>query len=389
MTLRVLVTHNAYQQRGGEDSVVEAEVAMLRQRGHEVEMLTRHNDEISQIGRVRLLTDTFWSPQTEDEVANLVSRFKPDVIHVHNTFPLISPSLYWAADKHGIPVVQTLHNFRLFCLGALFLRNNAVCEDCIGRLPWRGIVHGCYRDSSAQSAVLAGMLALHRSLGTWKTKITRYIALNEFCRNKFVEGGLPAERLVVKPNFVDFLPPPEQPRSGFLFVGRLSLEKGIATLAHGARQVPTCNFRIAGTGPEADQLGVLDNVALLGALPGDQVQLAMQQASALVLPSICYENFPRTLVEAFASGLPVIASRIGALADLVEDGRTGLLFAPGDAADLAEKVRWAAEHPTEMLAMGRAARALYEERFTADANYLALITIYEEAIQAYRGSSSQ
>jgi glycosyltransferase involved in cell wall biosynthesis len=233
------------------------------------------------------------------------------------------------------------------------------------------------------------VLALHRGLGTWKTKIARYIALNEFCRDKFVQGGLPPDRVVVKPNFVDFPAPLEQMRTDFLFVGRLSLEKGITTLAQCARRVPDCSFRVAGTGPEAHQLGALRNVELLGALPGEQVRLAMEQASALVLPSICYENFPRTLVEAFASGLPVIASRIGALAELVEDGKTGLLFAAGDAADLAEKVRWAAEHPSELLAMGRAARALYEERFTADSNYQALLAIYEDAIRSHGRSVVQ
>lgn len=389
MTQRVLVAHNAYQQSGGEDSVVEAEVELLRGRGHEVETLTRHNDEISNMPRLRLLRDTCWSSQTTDEVTASVSRFKPDVIHVHNTWPLISPSLYWAAKKEGIPVVQTLHNFRLFCLGALFLREGRVCEDCIGRLPWRGIVHGCYRESTTQSAVLSGMLALHRGLGTWKTKIARYIALSEFCRSKLVEGGLPPEKLVVKPNFVDFAPPPDQMRADFLFVGRLSLEKGITTLAECTRRLPGRNFRIAGTGPQAHQLAALRNVELLGALPGEQVRLAMQKASALVLPSICYESFPRTLVEAFASGLPVVASRIGALAELVEDGKTGLLFAAGDAADLAEKVRWAAEHPAELLAMGKAARALYEERFTADSNYQALVAIYEDAIQAHGRREAQ
>lgn len=381
MTLRILVAHNGYQQRGGEDSVVDAEVALLLSHGHEVQLLTRHNDEIRDMPRMRLLRDTFWSQRTEVDVAELVRKFKPDVIHVHNTFPLISPSLYWAAAKHGIPVVQTLHNFRLFCLGALFLRGNRVCEDCMGRAPWRGIVHGCYRESSAQSAVLAGMLSLHRGLGTWKNKVTRYIALNEFCRSKFIEGGLPAERLVVKPNFVDFPAPTAQHREGFLFVGRLSLEKGIKVLADCARQLPGHRFRVAGTGPEEYQLKAIPNVELLGALSAEQVCKEMQSATALLLPSICYENFPRTLVEAFASELPVIASRIGSLAALVEEGTTGVLFEPGEGEDLAAKVRWVSEHPHETQAMGRASRALYEKHFTADANYKSLLAIYEDAIR--------
>jgi glycosyltransferase involved in cell wall biosynthesis len=337
---------------------------------------------------MQLLRDTYWSPRTEAKVEELVRGFKPDLIHVHNTFPLISPSLYWAAAKHGVPVVQTLHNFRLFCLGALFLRENRVCEDCMGRAPWRGIVHGCYRESISQSAVLAGMLSLHRGLGTWKNKVTRYIALNDFCRNKFIQGGLPAERLVVKPNFVDFPAPKPQHREGFLFVGRLSLEKGINVLADCARRLPHQAFRVAGTGPEAHQLEALPNVELLGALSGDQVRAQMQKASALLMPSIWHENFPRTLVEAFASGLPVIASRVGALADLVDDDVNGLLFSVNDGNDLAAKVRWAAEHPNQLGTLGKTARAHYEAYFTADANYKLLLSIYADAIHDVAGSTS-
>jgi len=378
--MRVLIAHNAYQHRGGEDSVVEAEMVLLRQHGHAVEFYSRHNDDIGALSISSLARRTFWSSRTVEDVSRLIQAFQPDVIHSHNTFPLISPSLYWAAERAGVPVVQTLHNFRLMCLNALFLREGRVCEDCMGHLPWRGVARACYRGSRAASAVLAGMLALHRELGTYRNKVARYIALNEFCRGKFIEGGLPAERVLVKPNFVDFAAPQPAPRAGLLFVGRLSIEKGMATLAAAMALLPDAQLRVAGDGPEAGLLDGMASVAKLGSLPGEAVRQEMSRAAALVVPSICYENFPRTLVEAFACGLPVIASRIGALAELVRDGETGLLFEPGNPRDLADKMAWALAHPELMAAMGRNARAQYETEFSAEVNYRRLMEIYQEAI---------
>lgn len=378
--MRVLIVHNVYQQRGGEDSVVDAEAGLLLSRGHTVKFYNRNNDEIGVRPSLSVVGQMFWSSRTTEDVAGLIANFKPDVIHVHNTFPLISPSLYWAAAKVSVPVIQTLHNFRLLCTQAMFLREGKVCEDCLGQVPWRGVVHGCYRESKVQSAVLAGMVTMHRVIGTWRNKVTRYIALNEFCRQKFIEGGLPAERIVIKPNFVDFPVPTDIPRKGFLFVGRLSVEKGVDILVAAVRQLNDAVVRVAGLGPEA---GLLDNVTglqVLGSLSAEAVRFEMSQSTALVLPSICYESFPRTLVEAFGCGLPVIASRIGALAELIEDGVTGLLFESGNADDLAAKLKWAQQNPEKMRQMGRNARKKYEAEYTADQNYNQLIAIYRDAI---------
>jgi glycosyltransferase involved in cell wall biosynthesis len=389
---RILVVHNAYQNRGGEDSVVEAEIALLRSHGHVVETLFSSNDDVAGMSSLALARQTVWSSRTTHDVADKISIFQPDVIHVHNTFPLISPSLYWAAERAGVPVVQTLHNFRLMCLNALFLRDGKVCEDCMGRLPWRGVARACYRGSRAASAALAGMLTLHRGLGTYRNKVARYIALNEFCRNKFIEGGLPAERVVVKPNFVDFDAPVQVVRAGFLFVGRLSTEKGVKTLAEAMALSPHARLRVAGDGPEAGLLEGMAGVVRLGSLPGETVGGEMSGALALVVPSICYENFPRTIAEAFASGLPVIASRIGALADIVTDGETGLLFEPGNPRDLADKLAWAQAHPEQMAEMGRKARVQYEAEFSAEVNYRRLMEIYDEAMavhQQKKGTSSK
>jgi glycosyltransferase involved in cell wall biosynthesis len=386
--MRILIAHNAYQQAGGEDSVVAAESAMLLSHGHPVEVYGPHNDEIASMPRLSLAGQTFWSKRTTEDVADLIAKFKPDVIHVHNTFPLISPSLYWAAAKANIPVVQTLHNFRLLCPQAMFLRESKVCEDCLGHLPWRSVVHGCYRESKAQSAVLAGMITLHRGLGTYRNKITRYIALNEFCRQKFIEGGLPAKRIVVKPNFVDSsalifplaFSAADASSQGFLYVGRLSAEKGIETLAAAFKNLTHASLRVAGTGPQAALLDGVTGLEMLGVLSSENVLDEMRQASALVMPSIWYENFPRTLVEAFACGLPVIASHIGALAELVEDGVTGLLFEPGNASDLAEKLQWAQQNAEKMRQMGQNARKRYEADYSAEKNYGQLMAIYSDAI---------
>jgi glycosyltransferase involved in cell wall biosynthesis len=381
--MRALIVHNLYQHAGGEDSVVRDEIALLERNKVAVELYQRDNAEIQSLPRVGLAAQTIWSPRTVREVSDLIERFRPDVVHAHNTFPLISPSLYSVVARHGLPMVQTLHNFRLFCVQAMFLREGRVCEDCVGSLPWRGIVHRCYRGSVTQSAVAVGMLGVHRAIGTYEKRVTRYIALNEFCRNKFIDAGLPGDRISIKPNFID-LPPPDaaRPRSGALFVGRLSPEKGIAVLATAAAWGQGGPVDVIGTGPQEAGLRDAPGLRLLGwREPGDTYD-RMRAAGCLVMPSVWYENFPRTLVEAYACGLPVIASRLGAMETLVKDGETGLLFTPGDAQDLARKLSWAESHPTEMRRMGMAARREYDASYTSQINYSILMDIYRESIEA-------
>lgn len=382
--VKVATVHCAYQHRGGEDSVVEDEERLLETMGDEVFRFRRSNSLIHAVSRFDLAFRTLWSHEAAISFDRFLTRVKPDVVHVHNTFPLISPSVYWISSRAKVPVVQTLHNFRLMCPQAMFLREGRVCEDCNGKLPWRGALRGCYRQSVVQSSVLASMVSVHRFAGTWRNKVTRYIALNEFCRRKFVEGGLPADRIVIKPNFVDFPAPAQAQRDGFLFVGRLSPEKGVSVLMDACRRVNAIRVKVAGTGPDADLLVGVAGVTALGSLSSEHVREQMTAAVALVLPSIWYENFPRTLVEAMGCGLPVIASRLGALAELVEDGVTGLLFQPGDAADLAEKLTWARSNPEAMLEMGRQARMRYDSRYTASENYTQLISIYSDAIAEVR-----
>lgn len=379
--MRILIAHNAYQHRGGEDAVVDAEVALLREHGHDVEVYAQHNDALNNMPRAAAAMTAIWSHRSAGDIESLCERFRPDVIHVHNTFPLISPSLYWAAARRYVPVVQTLHNFRLLCPQAIFLREGKICEDCVGKLPWRAVTRKCYRDSTVQSAVITSMLATHRAIGTYRERITRYIALNSFARNKYVEGGLPASRFRIKPNFVASTAHPTwEQRSGGMYVGRLSSEKGLDVLARAVHLAPGVAVDVIGSGPLEALAKEAFGEHLLGFLPLERIMERMGTAQFLVLPSICYENSPRTIVEAFSCGLPVIASRLGALIDIVRDGETGLLFNPGDPSDLAAKMAWAAANPEEMKRMGRAARTEYEAKYTPERNYDLLIDIYEDAI---------
>jgi len=384
--MKILIAHNAYQMRGGEDEVVDAEISLLRAHGHQVLVYRRHNDELQQAGKLAAGLATFWSRQSVSEIRQVCKHFSPEVIHAHNTFPLISPSLYWAAESLGVPVVQTLHNFRLLCPQATFLRAGGICEDCLGKNPWRAVDRKCYRGSHAETAILAGMLSLHRTLGTFRHKVALYIALNRFCRDKFVQGGLPPDRIRIKPNFSISGQSPCAPssRSGGLYVGRLSAEKGLEILIEAAGKLPPVDLRIIGSGPLQAVAQTAFGERCLGFQPLDRIFQWMNSALYLVLPSVCYESSPRTVTEAFSCGLPVIASRLGALPEIIEDGVTGLLFSPGDSADLAAKITWANAHPERMLVMGQAARRQYEARYTPEANYPALLDIYHEAIARTR-----
>ena len=391
--LRILVAHNSYQMPGGEDRVVTEEIALLRLRGHEVEALLRHNDELAVHGmadRARAARDCVWSASSAQAMRTAIQRFRPDVLHVHNTFAMLSPSIYWAASACGVPVVQTLHNYRLACPQNYFLREGRICQDCLGRAPLPAVVHSCYHNSRAQTLAIAVMLTAHRALGTWSSKVSRYIALSEFCREQFIAAGLPAEKICIKPNFAPSPAPPKAVASDrerdtaaqFLFVGRMSPEKGLSVLAQALQIDDTLSCIAVGDGPAKAELASVGRICMAGWLDPPAVSEHMYKALALVLPSVWFEPFALVTLEAFAHGLPVIASRIGSLPDIITDGQTGLLFEPGNARDLAQKMRWAREHPTQMQRMGDAARAVHERKFSADENYRQLIRVYQDAIAA-------
>ena len=390
-SLKIVIAHNAYQQSGGEDTVVSAERDLLVRAGNEAVEYFRHNDEIKSgaaFSNIALGFRTVWSPAARNQLYLLLKKYKPDIVHFHNTFPLISPAAYYACRDLGIPVVQTLHNYRLFCPAAAFFRDGKVCEDCLDKSRWQAVRHACYRQSRCASSAVAAMLSFHHWYGTWKNLVNCYIALSEFSRAKFIEAGLPPEKIVVKPNFV--LPDPgvgPGSREYAVFLGRLSEEKGLRTLLQAWAHVNrNCPLRVIGEGPLLNEIrsdisrSALSHVRLDGRLSRQESLMALQGARIFILPSNCYENFPMTIAEAYACGTPVLASRLGAMQEIVRGGCTGLHFTPGDAEDLAKKVEWAWAHPEEMRAMGRNARTEYELKYSAERNYNLLLAIYHQAI---------
>ena len=381
--MRILSVHSRYQIRGGEDECREAEEHLLREMGHQVEVYEENNERVASVGKLRMALKTVWSVEAHQTVRHRLRAQTHDVVHVQNFFPLISPSVYYAAQAAGVPVVQTLHNYRLLCPNGLFFRDGHVCEDCLSKpIPWSGVWHGCYRESRTASGAVATMLTVHRTMGTWSKMVNVYIALTEFARQKFIEGGLPAEKIVLKPNFVQSDLGIGDGEGGYaLFVGRLSPEKGLNTLLAAWERLGGCMpLKIVGDGPLSGQVAEavkqFDHVQWLGRRPIEEVYALMGEAKVLIFPSNWYETFGRVAVEAFAKGTPVIAANIGAIAELVEHGRTGLHFRPGDSEDLAAQVEWVLAHPKELASMRQEARAEFEAKYTAKENYRRLMEIY-------------
>jgi glycosyltransferase involved in cell wall biosynthesis len=387
--MNILIAHNFYKQPGGEDQCMAAEVAMLKAHGHEVTQYCLRNDAIDTMSSLEVAGRTIWSRSSFRELRQLFRTRRPQIVHFHNTFPLISPAAYYAARAEKVRVVQTLHNFRLSCANALLFRDGKVCEDCLGKsVAWPGIVHKCYHDSRNAGAVIATMQTVHRMLGTWRKAVDVYVALSEASRRKLIEGGLPADKIVVKSNFAYPDPGPGAGTGRYaMFVGRLAAEKGLETLLaawqHLGGSLP---LKIVGNGPMAaavQEAAAKDaSIQWLGNLPLETVYTLVGEATVLVLPSRCYENFPRVVIEAFAKGTPVIASNLGAMAEIVNDGRTGLHFKAGDPADLAEKLRNILADPLRLARMRQAARQDFDQYFTADVNHKSLMAIYETALGA-------
>jgi len=380
--MKILLVHNRYQHAGGEDSVVAAEAKLLTQHDHEVESWSVDNKDLpgGLSGKIKIALTTGYSQASKTIALEKLRHFRPEVVHVHNFFPQISPSIYDACAEMQVPVVQTLHNYRLICPGALLMRDGKICELCINGSPYQAARYGCYRGSNLGSLVVANMVARHRNLSTWQHKVNHFIALTEFAKSKFIQGGFPVEKITVKPNFVaepTEILEREQPPPFALFVGRISQEKGINTLAKAWGKLNgILPLKVAGSGELDAQLTGLNAVERLGFKNADAVDKLMRQATFLVMPSEWYEGFPMVLVEAFARGLPVLASRLGSLAEIIKDGETGLLFEAGNPQDLAEKTRWLIDHPDECRRMGDNARATYLANYTPEINYLQLMVVY-------------
>ncbi len=388
--MRILLVHNYYQQRGGEDVVVDQELELLRRKGHEVELFAVTNDDIQGAWRKAVTAARLiYNPAARAALAAKLRAFRPDVVHVHNFFPLLSPSIFDACRAESVPSVMTLHNFRILCPTSTFFHDGRINERSLKHSAIWALPHRVYRASLLATAPLVVMVDFHKWARTWRRKVDVFIALTGFAKDKLIEGGLPAERIVVKGNAVrDPLGATlasDRERHGALFVGRLSEEKGIAALIEAWKEIDY-PLRVAGDGPlrHLFEQAPNKNITLLGRLSRDDVYAEMRRASFLVLPSICYEMFPMSLVEAYANGLPVLASRLGGLKSLLDDNVTGLGFEPGDITDIRARVTWAATNAARMSEMGKRARAKYEALYTDEQNYANLMSVYERALARKR-----
>ena len=384
--MRALMLHNRYQWPGGEDISCALEIALLRSHGWEVTAYEETNDRVKSLGGLRTAARTIWSAETYHRVRSELRAKRYDVVHVQNFFALISPSAYYAARAEKVPVVQTLRNYRLLCPASTFMRQGRVCEDCSGKwFAWPGVYHACYRDSASATAVVAAMLAVHRSLGTWSRAVDAYIALTSFGRDKFVGAGLPANKMFVKPNYLHPDPGPGPGKGGYaVFVGRLDEQKGIPNLlAAWQRSNRRLRLRIIGDGPLAPlvaQAAATDqSIEWQGRLSAAETLDVIGNADFLVLTSESYEGQPRVVVEAFAKGTPAVISDLGAMSEMVESGETGILFRPREPDELAAHLNWAMTHPDEMMRMRPKARAKFEADFTPERNYRLLMDIYDSA----------
>lgn len=385
---RVLQVHTRYRQTGGEDHVVDAEKRLLETAGVDVRQVIFDNADIRESRSLahdaRIALAAVWSRSAERAVSRALTAHRPQVVHVHNTFMAASPSVYVAAAVRRVPVVQTLHNYRPVCPSATAFRDGHVCTDCVGRLiPWPGVAHACVRGSRKQSAVAAATIALHRARGTYRTDIDTYIALTNFQRQLMIRGGLPAARIRVIPNHLEPDPGPgSDARQGIVFAGRLSVEKGISELVRASAVTPGI-LSVAGSGPlvhdveRADAAGYLQ---YMGMLPRQALAERIRTAVAVVVPSVWFEGLPLVVLEAFATATPVIASRIGSLAELVDDGVTGLLVEPGDPAAIAGAMRWSIDHRDRMQDMGHAARQRYLDKYRGSVHLSDLLSAYGSAL---------
>ena len=387
--MKILQVHNYYKLFGGEDILYNNEYELLTSNGHYVIQYSKKNKEIENFNllqKVSLFFDSAISKKSYEEISSLIRKEKPNICHVHNTLALISPSVYFACKDNKIPVVQTLHNYRLLCSNAYFFRNGNICEECLGGSLYHSVKYGCYRNSKIQTFALARMIEKHRKLNTWFEKIDMFISPSNFTRQKYIEGGFPEDKIMVKPNFL-IEDSGFNYSSGdyFIFAGRMDELKGIKILNDAAKNFSSdIKIKLAGEVNLEEEIVLDKSLESIGFIPHNILLEVIKNSIALIFPSTWYETFGVSIIEAFACGKSVIASNHGAMAELIEDGKTGLLFEPGNSKDLAEKINWAYHHKNEMREMGKNARKEYEEKYTAEKNYQQLMNIYKEVISNYK-----
>ncbi|MBD1395616.1 glycosyltransferase family 4 protein [Pontibacter sp. JH31] len=386
--MRILSIHNYYKQAGGEDTVFHAEADLLEQHGHQVEKLTFSNKEVNSLTeKLKAALGVMYNPDSARRVEERIKAFQPDVIHVHNFFPLLSPAVFYVAHRLQVPIVMTLHNYRLVCPSALlYYKGRVQLENLHKTFPWGAIRQKVYRNSAVQTASVVLTTGMHKLLGTWQHKVDKFIALTPGAAAMFRDSSLKLrpEQLAVKPNFTEDLGIGEEVREDYmLYVGRLTPEKGIETLLN-AHEVQSFKLKIAGDGPLRERVEnyAAENpeVEYLGFQNRAQILALLKKAKGLIFSSEWLETFGMTIVEAFSTGTPVIAAKIGGAEQLVEDGLNGLHYTPGHAAELADKVQQLVQEPKLALRLGNAARQSYEARYTPEANYHMLLSIYEDAM---------
>jgi glycosyltransferase involved in cell wall biosynthesis len=385
--MRILLVHNFYKIPGGEDSIVREELSMLRKNGVDVELYSVTNDDIKgTLATIAAALQVVYSPRARRALSKKLAKFLPDVVHIHNFFPLLSPSILDACRDADVPAIITLHNYRILCPSALLYPEEMFRERSLAHSCWWTVPKAVYRSSVAGTLAVSAMVEFHKRALTWTRKVDRFITLTNCAKQTFTLGGLPAERIVVKPNST--ARPPDfdgLQRHGGLFVGRLDDQKGIRTLLEAWKDVDY-PLRIIGDGPLSERVERYrsDRVLYLGRQPREVVQREMQAARFLVLPSTGQEMFPVTVLEAFSSHLPVICSDLPSLKELIEPGVTGLTFRPGDAAALAAQVRWAVSNPSTLDELGRRAHSIYEEQYTPEVNFDRLMGIYRSVCRDRR-----
>lgn len=397
--MKVLFIHNYYQQYGGEDTVVKAEKNLLTSYGNKVTVYSRLNSRVyrySFLKKVNLYLSTHWSKDDYFDIKNIIQKENPDIAHIHNTFLLITPSAYYACRDSGLPIVQTLHNYRFLCPGGNLYIKGLICEECLKEKSFKkSLANGCWRNSRLLTASVTRMLKYHIDKGTFKNSIDCYIALTEFSKNKFIEAGYDPKKMVVKPNFVSFDPAKREKVGKYiLFVGRLSEEKGVWLLVNSWNKLNNLPLKIIGTGDLLKDLVKYSrmkklNIDFLGQKSHEDVLSYIKNAAFVVLPSKCYETFGRVIIESFACSVPVVATKLGAMGELIQDNKTGLLFKEGDRDDLVRKINYLWERKDLIEELGRNAREEYENKYTAEKNYDMLIKIYNQVIESGKKHSGR
>lgn len=393
--MKVLLVHNYYRSHkpSGENVVYEREKSLLQERSDlDLICYERSTDEVakmSAIGKATFLKNLFFDPKVYQELRALLLEEKPDIVHVHNTFPLISSAVFKAAKDLKIPVVQTLHNYRIFCANGACVRNNKACDLCLetGNL-WNGVKHACYVNSRVASVPMVNMIKKYQDENVWTEEIDHFIALSEFARSKFVQAGIPKNRITIKANFCEdngLNQKANEEKSGFLFVGRFSEDKGPHIFLEAAQKAKV-EARLIGDGPMLEHLKEKykneEHIKFLGSKSHQDVFREMDNAIALVLPSLCFEGFPLTIAEAFSRSLPIIASDIGSISERIERGVTGAKFEPGNSDALAQILVDGAVNPLPFFDMGLNARKEYEQKFSPEATLPQLLSIYNSLVKS-------